>query len=335
MVALSVLIPHHTARAASLRGAPSNSDLAGMELGIDRAAELSESDLPSLHEMEERDSSATLDWPGENMDGAEVADGDENELEDYAEQPVEAEQSVDETLDPAEELDNVEHLKHVGMLADTNNDTMLSVEELRHFAEKLKDRKRWEHTKAALSALDADRDGQVARQELGAQVMENASSIDARRFEAADRNGDGVLNTTEFHTFAHPETHAEVLKVEAEHQFKHFDADANGRITFAEFKLEDESDEDFSEEASREDFDIHDTDGSGDLDAMEFEKLMGGHALLSDSINKAIAAADGDGDGHIHIHEEVPQSVQGLLGSEFIEDFFYHEYVESKHRHEL
>lgn len=288
--------------------------LRGARVGLP-VEDLHEADMPSLDETD------VDSWPGEADDeqlgSAEVADSDENDDE----------QSVESAEVRDDNGDTIEYMTRIGTIADTNNDGVLSPGELKVFAEGLRNKKRWEHTKSALLALDGNGDGQVTREELGKRVAPNARSTDTQRFSAADWNGDGVLNVTEFHAFAHPDVHHMVLKVETDHQFGHFDRDGNNLVSFKEFVHDDSVNEDFSEEAAKEDYALHDLDGSGELDVYEFERLLAGHDLLFDSISKAISAVDSDGDGHISISEEVPNGIQGLLNSEFIEDFFYHEYA--------
>lgn len=306
------------------RGSP-HADKSSILLGrVDDAGDLSESDLPDVTGFGEK------------------VEEDEQESDEGHDDDDESE-AVDDELDgDGDGEGHIERLQRVGRLADANNDTLLSPQELWRFAEDLRERKRWEHTNAALDNLDADGDGDISKAELGTKLQvkghdgsRSSEGIEARRFAAADQDANGMLNRTEFHSFAHPELGGQVLRVEAEYQFERFDEDKSGGVTFAEFKREAQDDSDFSEESVREDFDIHDTDGSGTLDRKEFERLVEGHELLRHSIGKAITAADADGDGHIHVHDEVPHHVEGLLDSEFIEDFFFHEYTSFANHEEL
>lgn len=291
--------------------------------------ELSEVDMPDVHETD--DNEEVLGGPGvvpdlqtDVSDLAEVADSDEN---DDMEKSDEEDVDSDEGEGIHEHADTIEHLTRVSNIADTNSDGMLSPEELVTFADGLRSKKKWEHTRSALGALDANGDGHVAQAEMENQVSTPGRSDNKKRFVAADLNSDGLLNETEFHAFAFPAAHHMVLKVETGHQFEIFDRDGDKRISLEEFIKDDQHLEDFSHEAAHEDYFLHDFDGSGDLDADEFKRLLAGHDLLLNSVNKTISAVDIDGDGHISISEEVPDGIRGLLDSEFIEDFFYHEYL--------
>lgn len=310
----------------SFRGAP-KANQGSILLGrVEDIGDLSESDLPDVAGYEEK-----VDDDEQEPD---VAEGDEDEANGSNHDEDEGDEPQEDELQ-AEGEGHIERLQRVGRLADANNDTLLSAQELRQFAEGLRERKRWEHTDAAVASLDADGDGKISMAELGNKLQalgrDGGSAIEAQRFDAADQDANGVLDRNEFHVFAHPELGGQVLRVEAAYQFERFDEDRNGSVTFAEFKQEAQDDDDFSEDSVREDFDLHDTDGSGTLDSQEFEHLVQGHHLLTHSINKAIGAADTNGDGHIHVHDEVPHHVEGLLDSEFIEDFFFHEYTSAGH----
>jgi len=297
--------------------------LRGARMEIDHRFDekLSEADMPSIFGA---DDTLDSDWP-EGADvqwngighAAEIADSDENE-------DVEGIESAEGVEG---DVHTIEHLTRISKIVDANNDGVLSPQELEVFADSLRDKKKWENSRSALVALDADGDGQVTHEEMKNRISTSAKSNNTQRFFAADWNGDGSLNETEFHAFVYPTTHHLVLQVETGHQFETFDINGDDRISFEEFKRDDEQLQDFSHEAAEEDYYLHDFDGSGDLDADEFQRLLAGRDLLLESISKAISAVDSDGDGHISISEEVPNGLQGLLDSEYIEDFFFHEYA--------
>lgn len=212
---------------------------------------------------------------------------------------------------------------------------MLSAAELRSFAEGLKARQREEQTEHSLQTVDADESGSVTLDELRGDLSHAMAAHQEARFHAADGDNDGRLDPEEFHRFVHPEVDDEVLVVERAHQMASFDFNKDGLVDFEEFEREGRAhdEEAFSREAALEDFRLHDQNGDGRLDHKEFEHLLVGHHLLGDSIAQALKAADADGDGHIHIDSEVPAGLGGLLDSEFVEDYFFHEHHDV-HRHD-
>jgi Ca2+-binding EF-hand superfamily protein len=322
---------------ASIERWQSEDDLPGIDIPIyDGTAEevdsdeAEESDAVGDSDSEDEDHNELEESEPSQDDDAEEGEDDEDDANDENEadddeqdqdqEGIEPE-SAEFTLDPSQHEDHVRHLQRVGELADVNNDGLLSHDELLSFAERLRHKKRWEHTQQSLGQFDSNGDGLVGHDELGNSFETGA---EGHRFRAADFDGDGKLNETEAYHFYHPEMHRSVLQVEAEHQFSRFDLDKDGFISFSEYKREDEQEESFDLESAWEDFSVHDGDGSQDLNMEEFVQLLSGQGLLSSNIAKTITAGDIDGDGHIHIHEEVPSALTSLLSTEFIEDFFYH-----------
>mmetsp|Transcript_62257 Transcript_62257/g.178634 ORF Transcript_62257/g.178634 Transcript_62257/m.178634 type:complete len:94 (+) Transcript_62257:94-375(+) len=85
--------------------------------------------------------------------------------------------------------------------------------------------------------------------------------------------------------YAHPEVDKHVFAVQRE-----FSREAKRQ-----------SKDDFDEEHASEDFRLHDVNNDQRPSTKEFGDLLGGHELLTESINQALEAADGDGDGHLHL----------------------------------
>jgi len=226
---------------------------------------------------------------------------------------------------------NAVWLQKVGRLIDANNDTLLSSEELRSFAQVIKDKQRLQQSSVLLHHLDRDRTGDVSLAELQAASSNatEARTHQALRFAAADADANGRLGLAEFNAFVHPEIDERVFRVEKDHKFGLYDADASGFIDKKEFLTQSHSVNmaDFDEKAAQEDFQLHDSDRDGQLCAEEFGRLLLGHDLLSDSIARVIEAGDGNGDGHIHIDKELPSRLQYLMDSEYVEDFFLHPQV--------
>lgn len=221
------------------------------------------------------------------------------------------------------------HLQLIGRLIDTNNDTLLSHEELKRFAHSLKEQQRWKQTLLSFQRVDLDGSSSVTLDEIYAAARNQTEAVvrhQAERFKAADIDVNKWLSISEFHVFLHPELSETVFMIEKEFEFKRYDTDGNGLVDFKEFcgLNHAQNSEDFDEESAREDFDLHDSDRSGDLNHEEFGRLLAGHDLLADIITKTIRAGDNDGDGQIHMEKELPGRVQHILESEFVEDFLLH-----------
>jgi len=278
-------------------------------------------------------------------DAAEDLAEDRAEGEDDDDEGEEEEDEEDDSSDEEEERpqqqqgegeDDLARIQRVARLADTNEDSHLSVEEMKAFAAKLRERQRVQQTESSLKAVDVDQSGDITLEELRSDLSEELFTHQKARYNAADKNGDGRLQWEEFHAFVHPELDDAVLNAETDYQLRIFDFNKDGLVDFEEFKREGQQhdEQDFSEEAALEDFTVHDTDGDHVLSHEEFAQLLRGHEILHDNIQKAFSVADENGDGHLHVDDEIPQKLHHLLGSEFIEDFFFHQAVDVSQGHE-
>jgi len=224
---------------------------------------------------------------------------------------------------------NASRLQEIGRLIDSNNDTLLSNEELREFACGLEERQRKQQTSTIMRHVDRDGSANVSLAEIQAaapNATADARQHQANRFAAADADASGQLDLSEFHAYVHPEVDPRVFAVEKDHQFGMYDADLSGFIDSKEFLKQSHAtnEADFDEQAASEDFELHDTDHDGQLSFEEFGRLLAGHDLLTDNIAKLMEAGDHDGDGHIHLDQELPSRLHHLMDCEFVEDFFMH-----------
>ena len=60
-------------------------------------------------------------------------------------------------------------------------------------------------------------------------------SEDRNLFKAADKNGDGVLQRSEFLSFSHPEEDPSMIPTVVDHTLAEKDKDKDGFISFQEF----------------------------------------------------------------------------------------------------
>jgi len=232
-----------------------------------------------LDDLNENDALTSEEFITALVNETEAVEADEGDEDDNGTQQDAGQEDVGHDSFPYHE-----QLLRVGLMADMNNDTLLSAEELTQFAFRMREQKRLKFTSAALKTLDSDQSGDITAAELSIDL--GLSTRESLRFKAADTDGDGILSVKEFHQFTHPEICGEVLRVEAEYSFTQLDEDLNRRVTFDEYKTKAETDVNFSESEAYADFVLHDVDNSGYLDAAEWERLLGGHDLLADSIKK-------------------------------------------------
>lgn len=292
---------------------------------------LEEDDQEQYEEAPEEAPESDHDETHEDEHAEEHEDAHEEGEEEHEEEEDHEEISDRTAQDDAE---HIETLKRIGRRIDTNNDDLLSADELHQFAKALRQKQALDKTAATFSTADSNGDGAVSLEEIrtnSIDVYTDRPDHQAARFGASDSNGDGLLSKDEMHTFLHPEVGGEVLKVEAAFQFSHLDTNGDALLDFDEFaKMGHE--EDFQYEDCLEDFKLHDVNEDHFLSGVEFERLLQGHDLLHLSIKKLTDSVDTNGDGHIHVDDEVPHQLDTLLDSEFVEDYFYHQHAE---HHEL
>ncbi|CAJ0962453.1 unnamed protein product, partial [Mesorhabditis belari] len=127
--------------------------------------------------------------------------------------------------------------------------------------------------------LDMDRDGQLSRAEIAALLR--TINVEPTRieldfiFEEMDTNKTGKINKEEFVRYMRsPPVHRTTLR-ELEKQFKQFDQDGDGEITYEEMnKILRECGGLKDEKASREMFKATDRNGDGRISFIEFVTMM-------------------------------------------------------------
>lgn len=267
--------------------------------------------------------------------------GEANEEDD--EEDEEEDRDGEDDHDEEDDVDHLERIRRAGGMADTDGDELLSAEEMLRFAERRLDQHRRAVTEEIWVKRHQDEDGKISREDAEAVglMMPNVPQAERpnyldRIFKAADADRDGQLNKDEFHAYLHPEASTAVLEVVAEMRFQTADSKPkDGLVTLEEFLAESregDAGEDFSPEDATADFKVYDSNASGALDLAEFREHLGGHILLKNHVQNAIKAGDKDQDGHIHLEEELPKRARKMLDTEFVEDFFLSSHP---HHHEL
>lgn len=151
--------------------------------------------------------------------------------------------------------------------------------------------------------------------------------VEADKFLAADKDGNGQLNTTERTYLWFPDSDMEgVMTVEVRYYLGLHDKDDNGKLTRAEYY----NDKSLSCEPGQDDaFAFSDADNDCSLNMAEIAHLLADHRPADEQLRHLTHHADEDKDGHFSV-EEFVAARHALLESEA------HQHLESwRLHHEL
>merc|ERR1712232_496178 len=125
------------------------------------------------------------------------------------------------------------------------------------------------------------------------------------KFNAADTNGDGVLEGDEVPGVFFPETNDGVLEILARATLKEKDTNKDGKLTAKEFWEGDvATDQDLSiSDEEHEDFRKLDTDGDGFISLQELKHWESGAYHTSEALKRLYIIADKDKDNHVTLEE--------------------------------
>lgn len=228
---------------------------------------------------------------------------------------------------------------------DENMDGKVSVDEILNYSKRnAKDLAR-RGIRYVFDEMDLSKDGKLSLQEHLEDIRSNrvvevggedevgketaqSETLEAKKFAAADSNGDGVLDEAELVSLLYPETHDGVLDLAVEETLVAEDVDGDGRLSAKEFWLNDDDPD--SEDAEQSVvFARLDADGDGYLSQEELRVWVSGAFRLESSMNTLFEIADSDGDSHVTAEELL--SVQETIA----ELDAHHHLVQWAEHHEL
>jgi len=254
---------------------------------------------------------------------------------------------------------SVEQLRGLHSKMDLNGDSKVSLAEIIEFSKKVSKEIHGKHSGEILEDLDKSKDGKLSLQELlddmksndmvGTAIREVDEAervrIETAKFQAADANGDGHLDTSELISMFVPETHDGVMDLAAAETLREKDLNGDGKLGPVEFwrdigrgkdAVVDDQDVSLTEDEKR-DFAKLDSDGDGKLDLEELKKWESGLYQMEAATMALFEIADNDGDDHISA-DELASAREALAGKESASESWLpisHHLAEWAEHHEL
>lgn len=216
--------------------------------------------------------------------------------------------------------------------ADANKDGKMSLDEVLDFAAGMRKTIAAKDMTMVLDAMDTDKSKTLSLEELlegvyGANRPDSASdgpdevpqqkALEAKKFKAADTDGDGQLDLGELSGMFYPETNEAVLDVVVADHIHTKDKDGDGVLSVREFW--DVPDGQQVSDSDQKDFAKFDTDAGGTLSFAEIKEWESGRLQMGHSMKELFKVADKDGDMHVTV-DELGRASGDIVGT----DAHYH-----------
>jgi len=139
--------------------------------------------------------------------------------------------------------------------------------------------------------------------QLAMAELNRTKELERKKFEAADKDKDGLLNETEITPMIFPETDPDTMEVHIADLIDQHDKNGNGKIDLHEYKAH--IGDHFKEphEETKKDFHALDEDKSGHLDSEELKQWTDGTYSWKKLLSKVLHMLDDDKDDHVTIDE--------------------------------
>lgn len=184
--------------------------------------------------------------------------------------------------------------KEILFTVDKNHDGKLSLKEVSDEWDLLLQ----QDYQALLNSSDINEtDKALARTEI-----DKVKELETRKFEAADKDKDGLLNHTEITSMFFPETDPETMEVYIQDLIDQHDHDKNGKIGLHELAPGNDTHA-AGQVDTNHDFHALDEDGDGHLDVEELKPWTDGTFSWHKMLSNVLSLADHDSDKHVTLDE--------------------------------
>eukprot|EP00746_Dinoflagellata_sp_MGD_P010039 gnl/MRDRNA2_/MRDRNA2_120604_c0_seq1.p1 gnl/MRDRNA2_/MRDRNA2_120604_c0~~gnl/MRDRNA2_/MRDRNA2_120604_c0_seq1.p1 ORF type:complete len:617 (+),score=202.46 gnl/MRDRNA2_/MRDRNA2_120604_c0_seq1:66-1916(+) len=231
------------------------------------------------------------------------------------------------------------HLEALHHAVDLNGDGQLNVEELMKFAFQGHLKSSQEKAASIFQQMDQNGDRKLTFDELMQELelhkeggatrappdeaeFQQVRAFQERRFRAADKNLDGVLDSAELPAFLFPETNSEALDKKTKDLLAKSDEDGDGKVDIKEFQTEfaimDSSFwTEYTPTGTSRTFESLDNNHDGELDLGELKHLSSGNFTMVRTLTEFIEKADTDHDGMISVQDLTDAKEQILLDATY------------------
>jgi len=221
--------------------------------------------------------------------------------------------------DPDLEQDSLSsaQIRAVHKFVDSNTDGKVSLSEMMAYSAAMRKEIAAKDISAVLDEMDLDKDGRLSVDELiqdmqqwGEETEEDKNEktwrieAEKEKFNAADSDRDGYLDSEELPGLFYPETHDGVLALTTMLALKLKDKDQDGKLSLNEFWEEDPINDDFKiTEEEKADFVKLDKNRDGFLDLEELKHWESGNFHTEEAMKQLFELADKDNDMHVTADE--------------------------------
>lgn len=245
----------------------------------------------------------------------EYLSGEEADVpeDDDAEELAANEEAEEEEYPEADEQEELGQIQRLFPIMDSKSSSQLNLDDLMNFFTEVSKAMAKSATPEIMVSYDKDNDNMINLQEFlenQLNLTEDGQAIEIEVFNAADKNGDTLIDIHEAPSAFFNEIDEDVTNIYVKKEMKERDLDKDGKVTPKEFwhghlitgGLEGH-DEELNDD-HHEQFNLVDSNKDGFVDHAEYAAHHSGRKTVENAMKELIEVADSNKDNHI-TNEEV------------------------------